>query len=59
MEDERTVIVLLKPILIGNKCVRDLEITVTTRFERPPDTFFLKFNKEPKERTVTLIKRKR
>ena len=48
MEEERKVVILLKPVLIGNQSLADLEITVTTKFEHPP-----------KERTVTIIKRKR
>ena len=35
MEEERKVIVLSKPVLIGNKSFRDLEITVNTKFEHP------------------------
>ena len=48
MDEERKVIILSEAVLIGNQILADLKITVTTKVEPPP-----------KERTVTIIKRKR
>ena len=48
MDEERQVIVLSEAVLIGNQILADLKITVTTKVAH-----------SPKERTVTLIKRKR
>ena len=48
MDEERQVIILSEAVLIGNQILADLKITVTTKTEH-----------STKERTVTLIKRKR
>ena len=48
MDEERKVIILSEAVLIGNQILADLKITVTTKLETPV-----------KERTVTIIKRKR
>ena len=48
MDEERKVIILSEAVLIGNPILADLKITVTTKLETPV-----------KERTVTIIKRKR
>ena len=48
MDEERQVIILSEAVLIGNQILADLKITVTTKVAQ-----------SSKERTVTLIKRKR